>query len=126
MTYNAADRKDIRRAEKAAKVHETMRVDFLVAAMSHKQGRAWFHEHLSRCHMFATSFTGDPLTSAFAEGERNVGLQTYSDVMAHCPDMFVLMMQEAHERELTNGRRTKPDDNDGTDDDPDSTAGEQP
>lgn len=101
---NAAQRKDIRAAEKAAKAHETLRTDFLVNALSTKSGRLWFHDFLTFCHMFNDPFTGQALVEAYSKGERNVGLRVYSDIMANCPDLFVTMMQEANEREIINDR----------------------
>lgn len=104
--YNASDRKDIRRAEKAAKHVESSRVEFIRAALSTPQGRIWFHQLLSACHIFSTTFNGNALNAAFAEGERNVGLMVYGDIVTHCPDEFVRMMREAQAREIEDGRRT--------------------
>lgn len=103
--YNAGDRKDIRRAEKASRISEASRVEFVRAALSTAQGREWFYNLLAVCHIFADPFTGDALREAYSKGERNIGLWVYHDVVTHCPDYFVKMMQEAHEKELTNARR---------------------
>ena len=88
MPYNASSRKDIRRAEKEAVIDETMRIDFLRAAMSTTQGRAFFHDFLEFCHLFADPFTGDALIEAYRKGERNVGLRTFADLLAHCPSRW--------------------------------------
>jgi hypothetical protein len=104
--YNASERKDIRAAEKAAKLAEIQRTDFIKASMATEGGRHWFYDLLVRCHIFASTFTGEALSSANAEGERNIGLMIYTDIMRACPDLFIRMMQEANERELINGRRT--------------------
>lgn len=113
--YNATNRKDIRKAEKVAEVENQRRINFIVAAMSTAEGRIWFHDLLSRCHIFADPFTGDALLEAYSKGERNVGLQIYSDIVTHCPDYFVTMMKEASIRELTNARRSESADESDTD-----------
>lgn len=100
MPYDASSRKDIRRAEKDALIDETMRVDFLRAAMSTLQGRAYFHDFLEFCHLFADPFSGDALIEAYRKGERNVGLRTFADLLAHCPDYYIQMVKEANDRRI--------------------------
>jgi len=116
MNYNATNRKDIRRAEKAADVENQRRVNFIVAAMSTSEGRIWFHDLLSRCHIFADPFSGVALLEAYSKGERNIGLQIYSDIVSNCPDYFVTMMKEATLRELTNASRESTSSSDDNDD----------
>jgi hypothetical protein len=106
---NASERKDIRRAEKLAAELERKRIDFVVAAMDTIPGRAWFHDFLSRCHVFADPFTGDALLEAYSKGERNIGLGVYLDIVTHCPDSFVQMMREANIQEVLNDRRSQSD-----------------
>lgn len=101
--YDASNRKDIRRAEKDARQAEIARLDYLKAAMSTWQGRAWFFDFLEFCHCFSDPFTGDALREAYQKGERNVGLRLFSDIIAHCPDDYVLMVKEE------NGRRIERD-----------------
>lgn len=108
MTYDASNRKDIRRAEKAAKVAEDLRLAYLKAAMTTSQGRQWFHDLLERCHIFADPFTGDPLREAYSKGERNIGLFIYADIVTHCPNDFITMMQEAHGRRTLDTIRNAP------------------
>lgn len=101
---NASERKDIRRYEKAAKLRETNRINFIVAAMSTPAGRVWFHDFLSACHIFADPFTGDALVEAYSKGERNVGLKVYNDIVSNCPNYFIDMMKEANIAEQVNER----------------------
>lgn len=103
---NAAERKDIRQYEKFAKIKEQARIDFVVAAMSTTQGRAWFHGLLSGCGIFDGSFSGDALLEAFTKGQRNIGLMIYNDIVSNCPDYFVQMMREANIEDVTNDRRS--------------------
>ena len=113
---NASERKDIRRYEKQAKLRETNRINFIVAAMSTPAGRVWFHDFLSACHIFADPFTGDALVEAYSKGERNVGLKVYNDIVSNCPNYCIDMMKEANIAEQVNDRL----DSDGNPDESDA------
>lgn len=119
MPRNASERKDIRRYEKAAKLEEQARINFVVAAMSTSAGRTYFRNLLASCHIFADPFTGDALLEAYSKGERNIGLHIYNDIVSNCPDYFVMMMKEANIQEIVNERR----DDDGADDLDDDIGG---
>ena len=105
--YDASNRKDIRRLEKESRQAEVTRLDYLRAAMSVAQGRAWFHDLLEACHLFADPFTGNALFEAYSKGERNVGLRIFADLIAHCPDDYVQMMKEANARRTLADTRTR-------------------
>lgn len=121
---NAGERKDVRALEKLAKQTERQRLEVTVMIMSTTPGREWMLNKLERSHIFASSMTGDPLQTAFNEGERNIGLQDLNDIMRCCPDQYILMMQErnardaARERALTqhNGSENDGRDVEGSDD----------
>lgn len=98
--YDASNRKDIRRAEKDARLAEVARLDYLKAAMSTWQGRAWFYDFLEQCHCWSDPFSGDALLEAYHKGERNVGLRIFADLIAHCPDDYVTMSKEANGRRI--------------------------
>ena len=123
---NASQRKEIRRAEKDSAAYETLRIAHILNAMSTRNGRAWFYDLLASCHIFNDPFTGDALLEAYSKGERNVGLKVYNDIVTNCPDLFVMMTQEANERDLKNDRanasRTDPEFNF---DDPDGAADDE-
>ena len=104
MPRNASQTKEIRRYEKAAKLREQNRINFIVAAMSTEAGRTYFRDILATCHIFADPFSGDALREAYSKGERNIGLYIYNDIVTHCPDYFVLMMKEANIAEQVNDR----------------------
>ena len=100
MSFNAANRKDVRRLEKQARLDERSRRETIQSLMGTTQGRQWVHERLTLCHVFASSFSTNAYESAFREGERNVGLQLLNDVMT-CPDEYVQMMREANVRDIS-------------------------
>jgi len=109
LTRNAAQIKDIRRMEKISDEAHRKHIDFICAAMSTVPGRAWFHNLLSICHIFADPFSGDALLEAYSKGERNIGLMIYNDIITHCPDQFVTMCREATIQDITNDRRLESD-----------------
>jgi hypothetical protein len=109
VTYDASNRKDIRRAEKDARALEVERINYLQAAMSVAQGRAWFYDLLEFCGCFRGECVFETNRDYFAAGMRNVGLRMFADITANCPDDYVTMMREANGRRLstdTNARRS--------------------
>jgi hypothetical protein len=65
----------------------------------------------------------ETIAMAFKEGERNIGLQILRDLMRACPDMYVLMMREANERDTLSERRSDTNGN-GGDQGPDPDSGD--
>lgn len=103
--YNASDTKHIRRAAKAAKLAEADRRTVVYTLMATPAGRAWMHDTLAYCHCFHTTFTGEALSGAYREGQRDVGLHLLLDVMRWAPDQYIHMMREATDREQADARR---------------------
>jgi len=118
--YNAGERQHVRQAAKVARIADRQQREFITNLMSAVAGRAWLFSLLEACHVFATSHTANALNTAFAEGERNIGLLILNDVMAACPDQYVVMMREA------NARRTASDNNRKPAASADSTAAAEP
>lgn len=98
MTYNAGERKDVRRAEKDAALADQQRREVMVQIMSAIPGRRWMLEKLEECHVFQTSYSREPIVMAFNEGQRDIGLRLLNDIMSSCPDQYILMMRENNER----------------------------
>ena len=108
---NAADRKDLRRLEKAAKELDRQRAEVIRALMDTTAGRAYVWSELVAAHVFATSFSLEPLQMAFTEGERNTGLRLIDTIMDNCPDEFLLMWRESSAREHSREQPRSPDGN---------------
>lgn len=106
--YDASNRKDIRNAEKAAAIAARQRIEFLQLSLASVEGRVWFFDFLTACHMFNDPFTGDPLREAYSKGERNIGLRIYAEILANCPDQLILMMREATERDYVGRSPSSP------------------
>lgn len=116
--YNASDRKDIRRAEKSAKLAEANRRAVLVGLMSTIPGREWVWNKLAEASIFATTYSDSTNRMYFLEGQRAFGLALLDDILAACPDQFIQAMREQ------NARRTERDAADATRSDRD--LGERP
>ena len=128
MSYNAANRKDVRRLEKQAKLDERARLDTTRSLMASAAGRQWVYESLRDCHVFASSFSLNAQEVAFKEGERNVGLRLLNDIMNASPDEYITMMREANVRDSLSEQRGSTDGHGGdpgfesASDEPASTA----
>lgn len=110
MTYDASNRKDIRRAEKEAAFAERQRGEVLTNLMATTSGRAYIWNELGAAHIFSTSLSLDAIQMAFSEGERNMGLRLLNNVLDYCPDEFILMMREQNARDSA---RQQPGSQDG-------------
>ena len=104
MTYDASDRKSIRKAEKASRLADRARQEVIVNLMSTTFGRAWLWDILTSCHVFGQTFSPDPLMTAFSEGRRAVGLALLADVMSACPDQYITAAREANVRHNSDDR----------------------
>jgi hypothetical protein len=110
MTYDAGSRKDVRRLEKEAKLAESNRLAYTKRIMGDSAGRKWMYDLLVRCHIWQTPFAaGQSDVTAFRIGEQNIGLQIFADVIAAAPQEYVLMMNEASQKELVHERRYSDD-----------------
>jgi hypothetical protein len=114
MPYDASNRRDVKAAEKQARLAEQQRREIVSGIMSVAPGRSWMCDLLEHCHIFHTSYNDIGLRMSFMEGQREVGIRLLSDIMGACPDQYVLMMRERNERDASyeSGRR-KPDTNGG-------------
>ena len=99
MTFDASNRKEIRRAEKAAAIADRQRAGVIQGLMQTSAGRAYIWDELAACHIFSTSFSLEALQMAFAEGERNAGLRLMDSIMESAPEEFLMMWREKRDRE---------------------------
>ena len=99
---NAADRKQIRAAEKAAAIAERERGEVVVEMMATPQRRRYVWDKLTEARMFETTYNDDPGRMAYLEGFRAAGIALMMDVMQHCPDQFILAMRESNVRRTVN------------------------
>lgn len=100
--YNAAERTDVREADKASRLSDRQDLDVTRDIMRTTFGRAWMYRKLTACHIYQTTATpGDAFATYFNEGQRNIGLMLNAEILAACPDEFILMLKEANERDIS-------------------------
>ncbi|MBN4863291.1 MULTISPECIES: hypothetical protein [Providencia] len=85
--------------ELKAKQRKEREDDDLKQVMSTEYGRRFIWKTLSASGVFEVSFTSDPYITSFNEGRRNKGLELFNDVMSVCPDLYLVMAEEAKEQE---------------------------
>lgn len=67
--------------------------------MADRRGRRVVRRLLSKSGVFRSSFQGDGLNTAFAEGGRNVGLYMLALVQSHCPDRLAEVLIESSDHD---------------------------
>ncbi|WP_272670543.1 Bbp19 family protein [Providencia sp. PROV147] len=73
--------------------------DDLKQVMSTEYGRRFVWKILSASGVFHSSFSSDPYSTYFKEGARNRGLELFNSVLSVCPDLYLIMAEEAKEQE---------------------------
>lgn len=71
---------------------------------STRGGRRFLQRLFAASYIFQTTYTGEPMSTAFNEGKRSFGLQVYGDMMQVVPEKFISMTRETKEREERYGR----------------------
>jgi len=89
-----SDKKDVSERNARLKSRQRENDDAFLSLVATKQGRQWLFDHLAVCHIFVTTHRAEPTASAFAEGERNVGLRLLGDIMRLSPHTFAQMLEE--------------------------------
>lgn len=90
-----------RKAELEAKqqILDQRDIDDIQFVMGNEQGRRVIWSLLEKGQVFGACFNVDPYITAFNEGQRNLALVLLQRVMAHCPDQYLKMAEEASEQE---------------------------
>lgn len=84
-------------AHKAATIAQQAAED-LKWLMADKRGRRVMWRLLESAGIYRASFTGEPLSSAHREGERNQGLKLMDLLLKHAPDRYIEMQKEARKQ----------------------------
>ncbi len=92
--FNASDPVQVAAKRRSAGRKRKASEGIVYTIMSTQAGREWMYSLLGSCHCFSSSFTGEALTMAFKEGERNIGLMLTAQIMKASPEEFVLMLKE--------------------------------
>lgn len=95
MTDNAADRKAIRKKEKAARQAEVRAGEVIRQIVSTGPGREWYWNLMVEANAMDQTFVVDnPHGTSFNEGRRSVGLSLMAKLMQWAPEQFIEMMRE--------------------------------
>ena len=87
-----ADPAVVRKKARTLKAKAELQQRLLLQFLSSRDARDWVYEFLAGCHVYATSYVaGDSHATAFAEGERNVGLKLIAQLP---PKLYALMIEE--------------------------------
>jgi hypothetical protein len=96
QAYDTSEPTEVNKAKKRASRTRADRLQFVGAAMTTPQGRAWYYDMLVRCKVINTPFSEDPYRTAFNCGQQNIGLQILSDIQDSAPNEYVKMITENH------------------------------
>jgi hypothetical protein len=103
-----SQRKDVRKAEKAAAQKAASRIAYTKSIMATTMGREWMHDLLERGHLFGAAFVrGAPDLTSYNLGAQEFAKEIFWEIVTHSPNEYILMMQEASIKETANGRRTE-------------------
>lgn len=94
----AKDPSEIERLRRREAARLVEQAQDLREVMSLPAGRRLLWRLLGDAGIFRTSFTGNSETF-FREGERNLGLKVFNAIHQVCPDLYLVMQQEAVDRE---------------------------
>jgi hypothetical protein len=74
-------------------------IEDLTKLIDTAHGRRFVWKLLGQCGVFRLSYSGELASTSFNEGQRNIGLGLFAEIMAHCPNLYLLMAEEAKEIE---------------------------
>lgn len=93
--FDTADRDELDADRKAAAELELANeINDFQWLMGSKRGRRIVQRLLSKTGLYRSSFNNSGSVMAFNEGQRNFGLRLMAMIEAHCPDQYVLLLQE--------------------------------
>ncbi len=83
------------RANDIAQVRANLEASDFKWILSNRRGRRFIWRLLEQAGVFRTSFTSDPHSTAFNEGQRNAGLRILDLINRAAPDVYAVMLKEA-------------------------------
>lgn len=99
-TFDAADPAAEANAKRDASRQDRDDADVLRLLMHTKQGRAWLYRFLSKCNIYGETFSGEQThTSAFKQGQENIGKQLMLETQGASVDLYMKMIKEQQDEE---------------------------
>lgn len=111
---NAANKAAADKAAVLDKFASKQADDDFLWLMSQQSGRRFVWGLLSRCNLFSTSFNTHGGLMTLAEGKKQIGYQYLEKINQLCPDLYVVMMNEANE--AVHNRQLQLEQTEGTND----------
>lgn len=103
MTYDADNPGHVDKARNKQALAIEAEENLFRHIMRDEKGRRLMFWLLEQSHMYRPSFVpGDQFQTAFAEGERNIGLKLFAKIQQHCPTEYMAMMEEERIRNERN------------------------
>lgn len=93
-TYDTSDKESVNKARKRSSRTRADRMEFITAAMTTEQGRAWFYDLLVFCRVFNSPMAEETNRTFFNLGIQNVGLRILDDIQTAAPDKYLPMVNE--------------------------------
>lgn len=84
-------------AREEAELLRLREIEDMTKLMDTAHGRRFMWKLLGQCGVFRLSYSGELASTSFNEGQRNIGLGLFAEIMAHCPHLYLLMADEAKE-----------------------------
>jgi hypothetical protein len=92
--YDAGNVEHVRERIAVSKRRSASNRAVIRSIMSSNEGRDWIYNLLQNCHVYSSSFSGNALTMAYAEGERNIGLRLMAELVSATPERYLEMLAE--------------------------------
>jgi len=105
---NTVEVRTRRQQELARRIRERELND-MRAVLNTAEGRRFVWRLFDKAGIFRTSFTGNS-TTFFNEGQRNLGLLFFNDMMQAMPEAFALMQREQAELQIEDNAIMEEDD----------------
>lgn len=86
--------RDKAKAERKQALESEVAAEDIKWLMGHKQGRRIAYRQLARAGVWQSSFNTNNAVMSFNEGRRDHGLAFLDQVMAHCPEQYLVMLKE--------------------------------
>jgi len=97
---------DRREADARKRIVRETEIADLKWLMSSKKGRRIMWRFLDMTGPFRLSFDSNAMRMAFKEGNRNMGIQLFTEVMTLCPEMYPVMVKEQRNDRDGNGNQS--------------------
>lgn len=85
---------DETKSKDAEKREEQERLNDIIAVMTEPAGRRYVWRLLEEARVFTSSYAHETNQTFFREGQRNVGLWIFTQLLEASPELFLLMQKE--------------------------------